>query len=87
MHVAVKSRDLTLDDMLMKFWQIEEFSQTKNRYRGDDRAESHFVETTKICPTGRLMVRLPLKPTTDLGQSYDMARQRFLSLERRFQRD
>lgn len=28
-NVAVKSRDATLDDVLMKFWQIEEFSRPR----------------------------------------------------------
>lgn len=88
-NVAIKSRDAAIDSMLAKFWQIEEFNSEKTlKSKDDELAEAHFVENTRVCEDGRLMVRLPFKTDPQsLGQSFEMARRRFLSLERRLQRE
>ena len=75
--------------MLAKFWQIEEFPlQNTLRSYHDESAEAHFVKSVTVETDGRLMVRLQFKTSpTVLGQSFEMARRRFFSLERRLQRD
>lgn len=86
-NIAMKSHDLNC--ILKRFWEIEEFPPQQSKGSSeDDIAESHFIENTKRCDDGRIMVRLPFKITPDvLGQSFEIARKRFLSLERRLQRD
>ena len=88
-NVAIKSRDSTLGSMLTKCWQIEEFplQNTLRSYHGKS-AETHFVKNVTVETDGRLMMRLPFKTSrTVLGQSFEMARRTFFSLETRLQRD
>ncbi|CAG9133939.1 unnamed protein product [Plutella xylostella] len=50
--------------------------------------EDHFLSTTYRNEEGRFVVSMPLKEDPNkLGDSYFMAKSRFSSLERRFQRD
>lgn len=50
--------------------------------------EEHFTKTTKRKPDGRFIVSLPLKEAPEvLGDSFAMAKQRFLSLELRLEKD
>ncbi|XP_050562199.1 uncharacterized protein LOC118268106 isoform X2 [Spodoptera frugiperda] len=50
--------------------------------------EQHFAETTVRNSDGAFVVKMPLKgDPSSLGHSYVNARNRFLSLERRFKRD
>lgn len=54
----------------------------------DEQALRHFQEHTYRNKEGRFTVRLPIKSSTDtLGNSLYMATTRFLSVERRLQRD
>ncbi|XP_037959088.1 uncharacterized protein LOC119688482 [Teleopsis dalmanni] len=49
--------------------------------------EKHFVENTTIISNGQIQVRLPFKESPEvLGESFEMAKRRFLSLERRLER-
>lgn len=71
-----------LDSMLKRFWEIEEFSQNKSYLTKDERqCERHYVENMAFDESGRL----PLKSSTNkLGSSVEIARRRFLYLEKLF---
>lgn len=78
-----------VDKQLEKFWNIEECSQRNVIYSIEEaECESHFVETFQRDPSGRFIVKLPLRENfNQLGDSLDMAIQRFQSLERKFSKN
>lgn len=79
------------DDELTRFWKLDEatIKPASAYYTNDEKAcEEHFVQNTTRLTDGRFMVRYPLKqPSSSLGDSYERAKQCFLSLERRLQRE
>lgn len=73
-----------VNDQLTKFWEIEECPKTKFLSQEDDDCERHFQQNTTNSSDGRFIVSIPLKtPTSELGESKDMAMNRFLNLERK----
>ncbi|XP_063368166.1 uncharacterized protein LOC134656535 [Cydia amplana] len=70
------------------FWELEEVPKIGDGLTDDERAcEQLFASTTQRDKDGRFLVRLPLKESADaLGDTYDVARSRFLSLERKLER-
>lgn len=79
----------TLHDQLQQFWKIDEFV-TKKPYLtpAEEYCETLFKTTTTRDLNGKFIVRIPVKPNiNDLGDSSEVARSRFLSLERKFERD
>lgn len=76
----------TLDQVIQKCWTLEEIPGESNKILTPEQqsCESHFVENTKLLPIGRFQVMFPFKETpSSLGSSYDNAKRRFLSLERK----
>ncbi|XP_037293857.1 uncharacterized protein LOC115451461 isoform X1 [Manduca sexta] len=73
---------------LTKFWEIDSVS-TKHSLSTEERlCEQSFNSNTYRDDDGCFVVTMPLKNDPKvLGDSYEMAKYRFLSLERRFQRD
>ncbi|XP_059047967.1 uncharacterized protein LOC131843357, partial [Achroia grisella] len=73
---------------LTRFWELDSISE-KHSLSAEERAcEEHFLRTTTRGEDGRFIVKMPFKQSPDvLGDSYQMAKVRFLSLERRFERD
>ncbi|CAH2096333.1 unnamed protein product [Euphydryas editha] len=78
----------TLDDNLKRFWELENVSQSCNILTADERVcEDLFKNTTKRDINGRFSVRIPLKQSPDaLGDSYNLAKNRFFALERKLER-
>ncbi|XP_037293643.1 uncharacterized protein LOC119189067 [Manduca sexta] len=78
----------TLDNQLRKFWELEEIQFNDDNLTEDERqCEENFMRTTKRDVDGRFSVRMPLKESPDvLGDSFEMARSRFLALERKLNR-
>ncbi|XP_022828982.1 uncharacterized protein LOC111358223 isoform X2 [Spodoptera litura] len=72
-----------IDNSLKKFWEIEELpAKTKTYSLEEQFCEIEFIENTTRLSDGRFCVRMPLKePETSLGDSYYMAKKRFLNLE------
>jgi hypothetical protein len=65
-------------------------STSKSNKKSIDKQEAvnHFKDTMKRDGTGRFILRLPLKSESRaIGRTLEMATSRFLSVERRFQRD
>jgi hypothetical protein len=79
----------TLENQLKKFWELEEVSNTTRKLTLDEsKCEELFINTTKRIPiSGRFSVRIPLRETPDqLGDSYELAKSRFVALERKLNR-
>ncbi|XP_072934096.1 uncharacterized protein [Epargyreus clarus] len=73
---------------LTKFWELDSVS-TKHTLSAEERAcEESFKSHTFRDNDGQFVVTMPLKANPDkLGDSFVMAKRRFFTLERRFQRD
>lgn len=73
---------------LTKFWELDTIAP-KHRMSLDERAyEEDFHRNTFRNSSSRFVVTMPLKTSPDqLGSAYYMAKYRFLSLEKRHQRD
>ncbi|GJQ70755.1 hypothetical protein Trydic_g687 [Trypoxylus dichotomus] len=76
------SEDFEIKDQLKQFWEIEEVYP--NHISSLDDCEQIFQNTFCRNVEGRFVVSLPLKQdSTILGDSYEQARKRFFSLERK----
>ncbi|XP_037931191.1 uncharacterized protein LOC119666002 [Teleopsis dalmanni] len=77
--------DEALDNILTKFWQLEEINQTDDKFTdAEKKCEESFAQNTHHNHEGRFVVKLPFKEdTTVLGESMQMSMNRFFSLERR----
>ncbi|XP_076660027.1 uncharacterized protein LOC143363307 [Halictus rubicundus] len=75
-----------LHHSLNRFWEIEHFSV--GRVIPDPHpCEEHFVKTVTRTPDGRYVVSIPFNERLkDLGESYEIAKRRFLQLESRLQK-
>ncbi|XP_063890748.1 uncharacterized protein LOC126055712 isoform X1 [Helicoverpa armigera] len=83
---------LTLTDDLRlglnRFWELDSVHPQHKQTCEERSCEDIFVETTYRDADGRFVVTIPLKESPDvLGDSYSMAKRRFLSLERRLAKD
>nr|XP_053607443.1 uncharacterized protein LOC128673547 [Plodia interpunctella]XP_053607444.1 uncharacterized protein LOC128673547 [Plodia interpunctella] len=76
------------DDSITQFWELDSISP-KYAFTTEERAcENKFKLDTYRNEEGRFVVTMPLKKDPhELGDSYVMAKIRFLSLERKFSRD
>ena len=72
------------DDVLRKFWEIEECPQDAQNYSPEERVVvCHFAENNIKNKNGRFVVPLPKNPSSKpLGKTRSTAVRRFLSLER-----
>lgn len=87
-HSTSKCTDSILENILPLFWRMEEFTD-ESPYTIEEKACNNYFEHTVIRGTdGRFVVHLPFRDNlSKLGNSYDIAKRRFLSLERRFEKD
>ena len=84
-QVATHHASFTVgDDLLRKFWEIEEGPGSNIEFSPEERAVvSHFKENHRRNESGGFIVPLPRKPNVpSLGESRSQAVRRFLSLER-----
>ena len=92
--LAVTSRssrgEESLSSIIKSFWEVENCFETTDNLSASDRVcETHFTENTTRLTTGAYSVRLPQidgHDCTVLGDSYQQALHRFLSLERKFKK-
>ncbi|XP_055918418.1 uncharacterized protein LOC129950505 [Eupeodes corollae] len=86
-NLLCQCEDLSdLDQKIPKLWLLEEFpGETKKYFTPEQQlCEKHFVENTKLFPTGRFEVKLPFKLSSNsLGSSFETVKCRFLALERK----
>ncbi|XP_047995968.1 uncharacterized protein LOC125233866 isoform X2 [Leguminivora glycinivorella] len=93
LHTGNTRSHLCLSDLsaqMTKFWETEELPSETDSIKNGSEFESHpinqhFVENTYRQSDGRFVVRLPLKDSPDcLGNSFNIAKKRLFSLEKRF---
>ncbi|XP_060878125.1 uncharacterized protein LOC132950621 [Metopolophium dirhodum] len=78
----------TLENALQRFWLIEDVSDAP-LYTIEERAcQEYFNKTVIRNDEGRFVVHLPFRvDSIKLGGSYEIAKRRFLAIERKFQKD
>ncbi|XP_065368808.1 uncharacterized protein LOC135961242 [Calliphora vicina] len=79
----------SLDSIVRRFWELEEIPREANVLSIEHQeCEKSFSKSVQRLPSGRFKVALPFKadPNT-LGLSFETARRRFLSLERRLSKE
>nr|CAI5818586.1 unnamed protein product [Callosobruchus analis] len=81
--------DEHLNEVLVKFWKLEDIEEGKILSREENQCEEYFKTTTMRNHDGRYVVRLPFNENKDivLGDSKNMCYQRFQYLENRLSRD
>ncbi|XP_024876474.1 uncharacterized protein LOC112457561, partial [Temnothorax curvispinosus] len=77
--------NLSLDQELRKFWEVEELPHKTHLNPEDEQCEDHFRRTHSRCPDGRYMVRLPFRagPPIEIGHSRGVAEHHLKGLARR----
>lgn len=88
-HAMISQSDnKNIDQMLTKFWDLEEVPKGSMMNEGESECEKHFLTHTTRDSTGRFCVKLPLKENANcLGDTYNLAKKRFINLEKRFKRN
>jgi len=83
------SQSQQLNENLKRFWEIESFPESsQNQYTTEEEeCDRHFCKISAFLENGRVQVRLPFsKSTQQLGNSVDIAKQRFWQIEHRLHR-
>lgn len=81
-HVTCKLTNL--NQLIERFWQVEEISNGAIKATDESRCEKHFLETTTRQTSGRYVVRLPFRhDPIELGDSRSQALRRFYALQNR----
>ncbi|XP_036346530.1 uncharacterized protein LOC118755825 [Rhagoletis pomonella] len=77
--------DINLDAAIARLWELENVATVRKQHSvAEKQCEANFAQHTLINENGRFMVRLTfLENPEALGESYGMAYNRFLALERR----
>ncbi|XP_055632441.1 uncharacterized protein LOC129772932 [Toxorhynchites rutilus septentrionalis] len=85
----LSTADDRLEATLRKFWEMETIPSAPVHSTEESRCEELYAATTTRDSSGRYIVRLPRveDPSVILGDSKSIADRRFLSLERRLERD
>uniref|UniRef100_A0A8D9B3Q3 Integrase catalytic domain-containing protein n=1 Tax=Cacopsylla melanoneura TaxID=428564 RepID=A0A8D9B3Q3_9HEMI len=74
-----------LENNLEKFWELDQVNVPYSKLTPDEqKCEEHYTDSFQRDPSGRYQVSLPFAgDTSQLGHSFDMARKRFLNLEKK----
>ncbi|XP_030746063.1 uncharacterized protein LOC115875720 [Sitophilus oryzae] len=87
--MSCHSLELSINETLAKFWEIEEGSTCNKIYsKSEEFCENHFAENYKRASDGRFIVKFPFKENlNDLGLSRNMAYKRLCFLQKRLNKD
>lgn len=79
----------TLNETLVRFWEVEELPQKQLVSKEAQYCEAHFKKHTVRNSDGKFVVKLPFLPTLEqkLGMSKELCLKRFLCMEARLKRD
>ncbi|XP_050063335.1 uncharacterized protein LOC114121390 [Aphis gossypii] len=78
----------TLENVLQRFWLIENVSDAPPYTIEERTCQEYFKNTVIRNDEGRFVVCLPFRDdVSKLGKSYEIAKRRFLAIERKFQKD
>ena len=73
-----------LEQLIQRFWSIDTNCNDVPQLTKEEKAcEEHFKQTMCKAQDGRFMVKVPFKSEIKVGNSKDIAKQRFLSVEKR----
>ncbi|XP_026739251.1 uncharacterized protein LOC113502069 [Trichoplusia ni] len=90
-NITVHNAQFNEDQLLKKFWEIEEQTSTKKILSPEEqKCEELYSKTTKRDDTGRYIVHLPFRddnPECKAGGSREIAEIRFKSLEKRLNKN
>lgn len=77
----------SIDEQLSRFWEIESCWTNSTHSVEETACEKHFADNIFRDQSGRFVVTLPKRPSvlSQLGNSKEIAKRRFLALERRLQ--
>lgn len=79
-----------IETSLSRFWEIEELPSIDKKYftKVEELCEGIFLKNVKRNEEGRFSVKIPLieSPEGALGDSYNIAKCRFLNLEKKFKK-
>ena len=81
------SSDEELLPLVRRFWEQEEFPVSDAYTPEEQICEDHYRTTHQRLPSGRYLVRLPLRDTLDLGESRHGARRMLLRMENKFAKE
>lgn len=82
------SKAVDIDKNITKFWELEEINVRRELSNKEMECEGHFLKNTYRNEEGRFVVTIPFKrEIKELGESKAIAHKRFISLEKRLQRD
>lgn len=83
-HVQVNCVATRIDESIQKFWELESVPAQRVLTKEEKFCESHFQRHHAREPTGRYVVKIPMKdPIIPLGSSREAAVRRLLQVERR----
>lgn len=86
-HCTDNELNENVDDMLRKFWEIEECFVSSSETLENQHCEKHFIDTHTRDENGRYGVMLPFRNTAlCLGRSKHLALKRFEKLEQKLNR-
>jgi hypothetical protein len=81
--IHVNHLRMEAEDLLSKFWKLDEVPKANLLTKEEQACEDHFASTYSRNDDGRYTVKLPCHTSPALlGDSFQAARRRFLSLER-----
>ena len=86
--VSLLINNISLEENIRKFWEIENTVVSQPLNTEDVLAEKHFSETVSRTCQGRFQVLFCFKPNVSpIGSNRDIALKRFLNLEKRLLKD
>lgn len=86
-HSTQIEQDDQIEDILKRFWHIEERESPSQISPNDALMEKFFINNTSY-KNNRFTTKLPFKPDAEiLGDSYQIAKRRFLAIEKKMQGD
>ncbi|XP_073835665.1 uncharacterized protein isoform X2 [Musca autumnalis] len=88
-NLIVSTREQNIDATSKQIWGIEEYSKSSTPCNEEEQVcKYHFIENSRFDSYGRVQGRLPFKKLPNYtGNSFEISRRRFLSLESRLERD
>ncbi|XP_055920727.1 uncharacterized protein LOC129952226 [Eupeodes corollae] len=86
---AIFCEDDSTNDLIERFWKLDDFEDSpRSMTTAEKFCETHFTQTVTRSNTGRFEVRLPFRENGEaLGDSKQLALNRFMSLERRLNKN
>ncbi|XP_052901583.1 uncharacterized protein LOC128309250 [Anopheles moucheti] len=83
----IVTTEQTLEAIMTRFWENETIPDDPVYSVEEDSCEKHYVSTTTRNASGRYVVCLPINPIPSivLGSSREIAKRRFLAVERRLE--